>query len=77
MEQVNEAEKQLEDEQRSLMSDRNNIVSNSNQLENILPWETSCEVSSILSQDLMEQVLAISQHESNFLEPPFAKHPAI
>lgn len=47
----------------------------------LMPWETNCEVNSILSQDLMEQILALSQHEANFTKPPasdlLASNPAI
>ena len=36
----------------------------------LLPWETNNEHNSILSQDLMEQILQISTQESNFLQYP-------
>lgn len=72
MEQVSEAEKLLEKEQRALIADKrhSSTTAHSTIKDNMLPWETTCEVSSILSQDLMEKILALSQNESNFLEKP-------
>ncbi len=36
----------------------------------MLPWESNDETKSILSQELMERILALSLHEDNFLVAP-------
>ena len=42
-------------------------------MSNTLPWEVEDETMSILSQDLMEKILALSLCEKNFTERPVAE----
>lgn len=65
VQQANEAQQQLQDEQKKLQEE---VHQEQERLysSHLLPWETNIESRQILSQDLMEKVLALSIHEGNF-----------
>lgn len=63
--QATEAEDQLRAEQTRAQREQQERDRQNDQ-STYLPWETTDETLTILSQDLMEQVLAVSLHENNF-----------
>ncbi len=65
--QANEAQAQLQAEQKKLEEEETQKKERMFGTHLLLPWETDVESRQILSQDLMERVLNLPLHEGNFL----------
>lgn len=68
VQQANEAQQQLQEEQKKLQEEVHQEQERQYS-SHLLPWESNIESRQILSQDLMEKVLALSIHEGNFTVP--------
>lgn len=64
--QANEAQQSLQEEQRKLKSEEE-IKKQIQSTHQLLPWETMVEARQILSKALMENILALSVNDKNFL----------
>ena len=74
VQQANEAQQQLQHEQQKLQEEIHQEQERLYSSGHLLPWETNVESRQILSQDLMERILALSVHENNFTLPSANKH---
>jgi hypothetical protein len=66
--QANEAQQQLVEEQSKLKQEVE-LQKHISSVHQLLPWETNVESRQILSKALMENILSLSCHESNFTLP--------